>query len=454
MTSSRRLFAYSVAMLAATMPAAAQRTATQGPRADSTLARRVDSLFSRNVRPDGPGCAVGIYRNGKVVLTRGYGLVSVEDGRRITPQTTFNLGSASKPFTALAALVLEQQGKLSLDDDVRRWVPELPDYGTTIRVRDLLQHTSGLRDYGALNVLVGREVVTMREFLSLLAAQQALNFAPGTTHEYSHSDFVLLGPIIERVTGVPFDQHLTVAALCNSDDLEAWRLAPEVADIYLGDLMRPVPRRSAVPAAVTLSPRELTRYAGVYRLPDQPWMLTPIEVRNGTIGEVLFHDVRGDTLITMTPAGADRFFEIGLTGNLGMFTFRPAAPGVPPRLELSWNDGPAEVMDRIPDSALWRPSAAALAEYAGVWFSQEINTGWQLKEHGEKLVLRRPGRADLALWPVERDVFVRGFGSWEEPLMTRLHFHRDAAGKLTHLSLSTPSGENAVKNLRFVRVTP
>lgn len=127
MIHCHRLFAAAVAMLAAGTPAAAQQPVADSSPAAAALALRVDSLFSRHVRPDGPGCAVGVYRNGDVVLTRGYGVMSVEDGRPITPRTTFTLGSASKPFTALAALMLEQQGKLSLDDDVRRWVPELPD---------------------------------------------------------------------------------------------------------------------------------------------------------------------------------------------------------------------------------------------------------------------------------------------------------------------------------------
>ena len=170
------------------------------------LSSSVDSLFLREIRPDAPGCAVGAYRNGTIVLARGYGTLSVEDGRPITRQSAFNLGSASKPYTALATLLLERHGHLSLDDDVRRWVPELPDYGRPIRVRDLLQHTSGLRDFETLQRLSGRPVATQREFLDLVTAQRALNFAPGTRHEYSHTDFGVLGTIVERSAGVPFGE--------------------------------------------------------------------------------------------------------------------------------------------------------------------------------------------------------------------------------------------------------
>jgi CubicO group peptidase (beta-lactamase class C family) len=151
---------------------------------------------------------VGIYRDGQVVLTQGFGLASVEDGRRITPRTTFNLGSGSKAFTALAVFMLEERGRLSLVDDVRIHVPELPDYGTPVRIRDLLQHTSGFRDHGTLDVLAGRETETTAQLLALLAIQRRLNFVPGTRHEYSHTDFELLGVIVERATGEPFGEFI------------------------------------------------------------------------------------------------------------------------------------------------------------------------------------------------------------------------------------------------------
>ena len=210
MIRRRHQFA-ALAMLGASATAAAQRPATKPATAlvpTASLERKVDALFARQISATGPGCAVGVYRNGAVVLTRGYGLANAEDGRPITPRTTFDLGSAAKPFTTLAVLSLERRGVLSLDDDVRRWVPEMPNYGAPIRVRDLLQHTSGLRDYQALGPLSGRPVLTMADFLGTLSAQQALNFATGTQHEYSHSDYLLLGLVVERAVGMPFGEYL------------------------------------------------------------------------------------------------------------------------------------------------------------------------------------------------------------------------------------------------------
>ena len=153
----------------------------------------------------------------------------------------------------------------------------------------------------------------------------------------------------------------------------------------------------------------------------------------------------------MTPAGDGRFFEVGRTGNVGRFTFRPSAPGGPLRLEISWNDVPIDALERIADSAVWRPSAAAVAEYAGTWFSSDLDAGWQLETRGSRLVLRRSGQGDLTLRPVARDRFLRGFGPDGE-LSVRLQFHRDSADVVSELTVSTSPGENSVRNLRFTRL--
>jgi hypothetical protein len=250
------------------------------------------------------------------------------------------------------------------------------------------------------------------------------------------------------------DKRFSVARFCNADHLSAPAFAEAVAALYLGDQMRPTPPRPVVPGAVAMTSQQLAQYAGFYRSPDLPWNLLRIDVCNGALNEVLFHPVRNDTLLAMTPAGGGRFYEVGLTGNVGLFDFRPAAPGMPLRLDISWNGAPAESLERIADSAVWRPSAAALAEYEGMWFSQELDVMWRLELHGEELVLRRHGQPDVSMWPVERDQFLRGFGAWSSPLTVHLQFQRGNAGQLTHLIISTPPGEESVRGVRFVRVVP
>jgi len=172
------------------------------------MAARVDSIFTAEVQPAGPGCAVGVYRDGTLELARAYGVTSLDEQRPITTRTLFNLGSVAKQFTALAVLQLEAQGTLSLTDDVRRFVPEMPVQTPPILIRDLLQHTSGLRDYGELEMFTARPIHDMALFLDVVARQRTLNFTPGTKHEYSHSDYELLGIIVERASMQPFGQHI------------------------------------------------------------------------------------------------------------------------------------------------------------------------------------------------------------------------------------------------------
>ena len=164
----------------------------------------VDSVFASYDRTDAPGCAVGVYQDGRIRYARGYGLADLEHRVPITPATVFDIGSTSKQFTAATILLLQQEGKLSLDDDVRRFLPELPDYERPITIRHLLHHTSGIRDYIGLMRLAGirtDDVSTPDDALQMIARQRALNFLPGEEHLYSNSGYFLLSLIVERAAG-------------------------------------------------------------------------------------------------------------------------------------------------------------------------------------------------------------------------------------------------------------
>jgi CubicO group peptidase (beta-lactamase class C family) len=173
------------------------------------IATEVDNVFADLQKPGSPGCALGVYRDGKVIYSKGYGLASVELDAPITPETVFDIGSTSKQFTAASILLLEQQGKLSLNDEVRKYIPELPDYakngGHKITILNLLNHTSGLRDYLALlelEGLNGDSVTTDDDALSILVRQKQLNFSPGNEWRYSNTGFFLLSVIVKRVSGM------------------------------------------------------------------------------------------------------------------------------------------------------------------------------------------------------------------------------------------------------------
>ena len=205
--SSRRFALACVPALALSVPALAQERAREA--ADDSLAARVDRVFARMDRPDSPGCAVGASRNGATLYTRGYGSANLEYGVPITAASVFESGSVAKQFTASAIVLLAQQGKLALDDDVRKYVPEVPNFGETIRIRNLLNHTSGLRDQWALLGIEGRgpgtQVHSPATTLDLVTHQKALNFPPGTDYLYSNSGYSLLGIIVQRVSGQSLD---------------------------------------------------------------------------------------------------------------------------------------------------------------------------------------------------------------------------------------------------------
>ena len=181
----------------------AQTTAPPAP----PWAAQVDAVFAQWNRAGSPGCALGVYQNGRTVYARGYGMADLEHDAPITPDSVFYAGSVSKQFTAMAAALAIAQGKLSADDDVRKYVPELPDYGRPITIRHLIHHTSGLRDINTLMVLAGRrdeDAFDNEAVLRILARQKALNFMPGDEHLYSNSGYAMLALAVERATGTPF----------------------------------------------------------------------------------------------------------------------------------------------------------------------------------------------------------------------------------------------------------
>ena len=170
-----------------------------------SVVRAVDRVFDAFRGNDGPGCAVAVSRSGSIVLERGYGMANLETSTPIQPSSIFHVASVSKQFTAAAILLLERDGKLSLGDDIRRYLPEIPDYGTTITIKHLLTHTSGLRDQWDLLAL-GRgrfeeNRITEADVMDIIPRQTALNFKPGAEYVYSNTGYTLAGVIVKRVSG-------------------------------------------------------------------------------------------------------------------------------------------------------------------------------------------------------------------------------------------------------------
>src|SRR5580765_2413087 len=191
--------------------ATAARAQVTGETSD--LAARVDKVFEKWNRTDSPGCALSVMKDGHIVYKHGYGMADLDHNVTITSSTVFHVASMSKQFTAAAILLLAQQGKLSLDDDVRKYIPELPDFGSTITIRHLIHHTSGLRDQWSLLQLAGwrysQDLITDEDVLSVLTMQKDLNFKPGEKHVYCNTGYTLLAIIVKRVSGMSFREFTT-----------------------------------------------------------------------------------------------------------------------------------------------------------------------------------------------------------------------------------------------------
>jgi CubicO group peptidase (beta-lactamase class C family) len=176
----------------------------RGDEKSDPTATAVDTVFADFAKPDSPGCSLAVARDGRLLYAKSYGMANLELEVPLSPFSVFDIGSTSKQFTAASILLLEKQGKLSIADDVHQYLPELPDYGKQITILNLLNHTSGLRDYLDLFELAGENVdsvTTDEEALALIARQKSLYFDPGSKWLYSNTGYFLLSVIVKRVSG-------------------------------------------------------------------------------------------------------------------------------------------------------------------------------------------------------------------------------------------------------------
>jgi CubicO group peptidase (beta-lactamase class C family) len=185
-------------------------TSAQYPDKDKVIAGagRVFDVIAKAYVAPGPGCAVAVSLNGDTVFEKAYGLAEIEHNVPNTPHTIFESGSVAKQFTAAALVLLEQEGKLKLEDPVRKYIPELPDYGVPLTIRQLLNHTAGIRDWGSVMSLTGAgrgdRVITQALALDVITHQRGLDFTPGSEYSYSNSGYNLAATIVERVSKQTF----------------------------------------------------------------------------------------------------------------------------------------------------------------------------------------------------------------------------------------------------------
>ncbi|MHA2284218.1 MAG: serine hydrolase domain-containing protein [Promethearchaeota archaeon] len=170
----------------------------------NSIKETVDKLFANWDKPDTPGCAIGIIQDGKFLYKRGYGMANLEHDIPLSTKSVFRIASTSKQFTAMSAALLAEQGKLSLDDNIRKHLPEIPEYSHPLTIRHLMHHTSGLRDYLVLMDLKGirdADYYTDEDSIQMIIRQKELNFQPGEEYLYCNSGYFLLSVIVKRASG-------------------------------------------------------------------------------------------------------------------------------------------------------------------------------------------------------------------------------------------------------------
>lgn len=391
---------------------------------------RIDALFARWATDASPGCVLGIQRNDRPWFDRAWGMADLEHGIRNTPATILEAGSVSKQVTAAAVALLAARGTLSLDDDVRRWFPELPRYDAVITVRHLLQHTSGLRDWGAVAAIEGwprgSRAVTHDDVLASIARQRGLNHPVGGAYSYTNSGYNLLVMLVERAAKEPFPAFtrreffapLGMRSTSWRDDFA--RVVPGRAQAYArsgGAWRLDMPFEQAYGNGGLLTTTgDLLRWttalaAGRLGSPDVSRVLqTPGALRDGTpitygLG-LTIHEVRGVREISHS----------GATAGYRAFLARWPASGVAAALLCNAGDANATALirDAVADLVAWTPAppaapaaatptppptltAAQRAGYLGRWRNDEVPGVLGVTLHGDTLVLtRRPGeRAPL-----------------------------------------------------------
>jgi CubicO group peptidase (beta-lactamase class C family) len=523
----------------------------------------VDKVFAQWDKPTSPGCALAVIKDGSIVYKRGYGMADLDHDIPITSTSVFHVASVSKQFTAMAIHLLAQQGKLSLDDEARKYLPELPDFSDKITIRHLLHHTSGLRDQWSLLIMAGwrlsEDVVKDEDVLELIARQKALNFKPGDQHLYSNTGYTLMAMIVKRVSGLSLrqfteanifkplamnstffrDDHLvvvknqaygyapvierafklsvpnydtvgassllttvedlakwdqnfydfrvggketieqmqrttmlndgekfpyahglvvgnykglkivehggadagyrsnlmrfpeqrfSVACICNAASIAPGQLSRQVADIYLKDLLKPeAPKTDSPVAAVTLSEQQMKNKVGVY------W--------NAATGSFAKISLTDNKLFLTTPGNTELLAlsenRFRLKGQPTELTFTSRADGSVSQIVVTpegRKPGIFEVQETM------NPTAEQLKEYAGAYYSDELDTVYRMEVVDDKLVLKRKKYPPMPFSVVFKDAL-------SNPTTGIVQFTRDPQKRVNGFIVYA----GRIRNLRFVK---
>jgi CubicO group peptidase (beta-lactamase class C family) len=424
---------------------------------------RLDSVFAVHRGTDRPGCAVSVVRDGKQLESRGFGMADLSHGIAISSKSVFHVASVSKQFTSMALVLLEASGKLSLDDDVRKYLPELPDYGHRITIRHLLNHTSGIRDF--FNLLMyagwrhGDDLMTDSDALEIVTRQRHLNFVPGTEWVYNNTGHTLAAVIVKRVTGLTLREYadrelfqpLGMSSTHFHDDNSM--VVRDRARGYVkrgGEWHEMVPNYSTVGATSLFTTVEnLAVWHRQMDLRERPnraaWsrLLEPAVLANGDTIRYALGIIPGTYrgLATISHAGGDPGYRAHLlhfpAERFGVSVLCNDDRANAPRLaELTAEAylGPAM---RPADSIRAAGKADPLAAAVGLYWSDSVEAFGHLRLDGERLVWgNAPGSTGPALTPIGPNEYRLGRG----PLTLR----RSTGAKGPTLTMVGVYGEKSV----------
>lgn len=529
-----------------------------------SITARVDKVFAQWDKPDSPGCALAVIKDGNIIYKRGYGMADLDHDVPITPSTPFHVASVSKQFTATAIALLAREGKLSLDDDIRKYIPEIPDLGYKITIRHLVHHTSGLRDQWSLLVMAGwrlsQDVVKDEDVLDLVSRQKALNFKPGDQHLYSNTGYTLMSLIVKRVSGkslrefteerifkplgmtktffrddhlmivknqaygyepggmtkfklsVPNydtvgasslittvedmskwdqnfydprvgdaelikqletpvdlndgyklnyamgmvvgqykglrvvehsgadagyrshymrfpDQRFSVVILCNISFAFPNQLARNIADIYLAGQLKEEPPDTTANSSLKISEDKMAAKTGPYWC-DATGDLARITMSDGKLNASL-----PGLNAKLIPISEDRF---QVEGRKTIITFESATDGQPLRMTVKPESGITMIFEAVPPASL---TPAEMNDYVGSYYSPEIDSVYNVKMDGGRLIMTRKKNDPITLDPAFEDAFVTA------PSFGVIRFDRDQQSHITGFRLFA----GRIRNFQFVK---
>ncbi len=444
---------------------------------------QVDGLFAPWNSKDSPGAVVGIFDDGRILHARGYGIADLDHGIALSSRTVLRVGSVSKQFIGMAIALLAEQGKLSVSDDIRKYLPEMPDYGKPITLSHLLHHTSGIREYLTLVSLIGKPegsgyIYTPQDLLFLLARQKALEFAPGEVFSYSNSGYFLLAEIISRVSGTRTSGFLE-EHIFRPLGMNATRLHDDPNSIVRnrgagyssakeGGFRIDMVRLEVVgDLGILTSVEDLFKWDRNFddnRLGNaSPQLiktaLTPGSLNSGKSLDYAYGLIVGDYrgLKAISHSGSEpgyvayylRFpeqrFSVVILSNLSSLSPARLAGAIADRCLTDQFAGPAPPMsdeepldDTTPTRAL---GAAEAAAYAGDYYSEELDVVYRFR--------LRDGELHLAINALSGSLRARAADHlWWEAGTADLAFTRDSHGQIDGFLLRSES----VRDLGFVRL--